>query len=671
MCSVFSSAQNINGNPVKNIDSLQKLITVTENPQEKIRLLNQVADEYLYTTPHKGISCSEEALKIAEKKSLQKEAADSYECLGKLYLAQQDFHKAMDAFNKSSSIYKKINKPGLYWNIRREIGQVYYEMGEFPKAMEFFFSALKYYEKNKDSDGIVNVLNNIGVLFHRQNNVPKSLQYYNDAISILMKKGDSTSSIFCRVQTNMGLSYAALKNYKKAEACYLRSLKANEKTGNLLFYTVNIGNLAGLYAALKDYKKAEKYFKEAIGKSKEMSNNRSVAVNYGDLGTLYLDMAENENKSSERNNLINKAIESLHTSLKILQQYHYLRYYQNYSQELSRAYELKGDFKNALQIYKEHTLYKDSVFNDENTRGIARREISYEFSKREDSIRLQSEKEIAVRDATLSANKKQKWLLFSGMFLLGIIGILLFYQSYVRKRNNEKLSELNRELNEANQIKARFFGILNHDLRSPVSNIIKFIRLQQNKEIQLDEQTRERLGKQTVSSAEKLLSSMEDLLLWSKGQMENFRPQFKETEVQDLFDDLKVFFDSYESPNIVYENSEKLFLTTDENYLKTIMRNLTFNALKVLENKENPELKWSAYQNAGNKIVSITDNGGGGTAEQFRALYDDKYSIGIQSGLGLHLVRDMVKAIGCSVKVDSQLEKGTVISLIFAEETQS
>src|SRR5690606_19437630 len=99
------------------------------------------------------------------------------------------------------------------------------------------------------------------------------------------------------------------------------------------------------------------------------------------------------------------------------------------------------------------------------------------------------------------------------------------------KKNNQKLTLFNKELREANQIKARFFSILNHDLRSPVSNIIKLIRLQQNTHVELDDVTKKRLQTQTVASAENLLSSMEDLLLWSKGQMENFKPQFKKTEI--------------------------------------------------------------------------------------------------------------------------------------------
>src|SRR5690625_4370589 len=131
-----------------------------------------------------------------------------------------------------------------------------------------------------------------------------------------------------------------------------------------------------------------------------------------------------------------------------------------------------------------------------------------------DSIRLENEKRIAVKDAVLSASKKQKDFLVVGLLLLLIIGGLLYYQNFLRKTTNEKLFRLNRQLKEADRIKMQFFGIINHDLRSPISNIIKLLHLQQNAPEILDEKTRKRLQSQTVSSAENLLSSMEDLLLW-------------------------------------------------------------------------------------------------------------------------------------------------------------
>jgi len=58
----------------------------------------------------------------------------------------------------------------------------------------------------------------------------------------------------------------------------------------------------------------------------------------------------------------------------------------------------------------------------------------------------------------------------------------------------------------------------------------------------LDEETKNRMQNKTIEGVENLLSSMEDILLWSKGQMENFKPQPKVVLIDALFDDTKKYF---------------------------------------------------------------------------------------------------------------------------------
>lgn len=182
----------------------------------------------------------------------------------------------------------------------------------------------------------------------------------------------------------------------------------------------------------------------------------------------------------------------------------------------------------------------------------------------------------------------------------------------------------------------------------------------------LDAETKTRIEKTTLTSAENLLTSMEDILLWSKGQMENFKPQPTKIEVSSLFDDTQKHFSSEQRVAISFQNLENLEIKTDENYLKTIIRNLTGNALKALSKTDNPMIIWNAYTAENNKLfLSISDNGPGGNEEYFKALYDENEIVGIKTGLGLHLIRDLAKAINCEIKIDSKLNVGTtfVISL--------
>src|SRR5690606_36615073 len=105
--------------------------------------------------------------------------------------------------------------------------------------------------------------------------------------------------------------------------------------------------------------------------------------------------------------------------------------------------------------------------------------------------------------------------------------------------------------------------------------------------------------------------------------------------------------DNIEKIHFRFENPQNISLNTDKNYLQTIAYNLTSNAIKVLKDIPQPAIIWKASQENNQIILSITDNGSGSDNEKFKALYDEKQTVGIKTGLGLHIIRDLAKAIQC------------------------
>ena len=376
-----------------------------------------------------------------------------------------------------------------------------------------------------------------------------------------------------------------------------------------------------------------------------------IATTYEFISDSYLQLAKIENKKENLNKakkyclMCNEISKKIGNKIRVINSYDIL----------CDIFSLEQNYKSALEAKNQYIIYRDSILNSDNKETIKNLE-----DKRTIEVK---EKELQINKLSLKAKEQQKWYYLSGILFLGILGGLLFYQSKNRKKTNEKLQLLNTELDQANKIKARFFGILNHDLRGPVSNLIDFLHIQKDSPDLLDEETKKRIENNTIKGTENLLSSMEDILLWSKGQMENFKPQPKNILVDQLFADNKKVFSGYNKIKFEYQNPDNISIFTDENYLKTIVRNLTSNAINVFSSTVNPTIIWKAWQENGISYLSITDNGPGGTEEQFRALYDDKEVIGIKSGLGLHLIRDLAKAINCEISVDSKQGIGTTFIL--------
>jgi len=498
---------------------------------------------------------------------------------------------------------------------------------------------------------------NISNIYLREKNFKLSLKYINDTYDIALKLNDKIGVAYCYYQ--LGLINRDQKKLEIAKDYFEKSLAIFIKE-NSRFQIAELTNFIG--EVTTDYKQKLNLFLKSKSVWDEIDPSYVSAINNSNqIAKIYIEVIKNDNLKKEsgiiktNTQLLSEAEKLVNESIENSKKSDVKQYLMDSYLLLSKIKHLKSEFLEAYNYSILHTEIKDSIFSQENKNKIAA---------------LESQKEIAIRDNEIQLNKltletkeKQKWLYIGGIFLLVIIGLLLFYQSRNRQKTNQKLQLLNSELDHANKIKTRFFSILNHDLRSPVANLIHFLHLQKDNPELMDEATKNRMQNKTISGAENLLSSMEDILLWSKGQMENFKPEPKKVTVNQLFEDNKKVFSGYQNITFDYQNPDAIELFTDENYLKTIIRNLTSNAINVFTTTQNPTIIWKAWQENGKSYLSISDNGPGASQEQFKALYDDKEVVGIKSGLGLHLIRDLAKAINCEILVDSKLGEGTNFTL--------
>lgn len=674
--------QNAGINPTKMIEFSSKASEIAKKIDYKIGIANALRFEgsgyYLQGNFIKAENYFLNALKINEMIKDQKGTMACLSNLGSVNNVQNKYAIALDYYQKAIRIGEAIKEEQTTGITYGNIGIIYSELKNFDLALRHFQLGLNIHKKINYDVGIATGLGNIGNIYFFQKNFDNALKYYQEALE--------------------------------------KNIEINNKPGISREY----GNIANVYTELKDFDKSFAYHQKALKINEELKNKKGIAVNYQGIGKYYLESAKYDDALNylKQANILAKSInvqdiqkesyDDMSTAFekkgKIDSAYFYYKKYiaikdnidnENNRKQISRL-EIQYEFDNKEQKYKsDQLLANEKLIQQQLLLKLNNSKLS-ESNKEKDLARLnflktQSElkaeqiekkaqkkqldivekdnllkqNQIKINQLEIQTKEKQKWFYISGIFLLVIIGSLLFHQSYNRKKNNQKLRQLNSQLEEANRIKTRFFGILNHDLRSPVANLIHFLHLQKENPEMLNQETKERLQNKTISGAENLLSSMEDILLWSKGQMENFKPQPKKITVEQLFEDNKKVFSGYQHITFEYHNPENIEIFTDENYLKTILRNLTSNSINVFSTTENPTIIWKAWQEKNKTYLSITDNGPGSEKEKFRALYDETEVVGIKSGLGLHLIRDLAKAINCEISVNSIQNEGTtfVISI--------
>jgi len=521
------------------------------------------------------------------------------------------------------------------------IGIIYEQMGDRENATLYSMRLIEFQEKHKLEPLKTNPYDQIGKNLKFSKKYEEALVYFRKALSIETRYKNYTGMAIG--ENNIGNLYDDLQKPQEAIKHFETGLRYAEKANYQLLQTDLLINLGRMYQQLKMFEKAQGCFEKSELICMQLEVTKPLKTLYQSMGDLYF--YQKQYPKAEQYYLKSLAI------AKTIEEPEYLY---SINQALADLKEQTGNYRAAFDYKVQAEVYKDSTFKLETAQHTENLLRKYEAKEKAQEIATLSAQN-TIKNLQIENAHKQRWYFVFGLLSLGIIGSLLFYQSRSRQKVNQKLQLLNAELYQANKTKTRFFSILNHDLRSPVSNLIHFLHLQKENPELLDEASRKRMEHKTIVGAENLLSSMEDILLWSKGQMQNFEPKAKRITISTLFEDIQNHFSSEEKASITFENPQNIELFTDENYLKTIIRNLTGNAIKALEKTDQPTIIWKAWQDNQQTWLSITDNGSGATQEQFKALYDDSEVVGIQTGLGLHLIRDLAKAIGCEIAVDTKI----------------
>ncbi len=167
------------------------------------------------------------------------------------------------------------------------------------------------------------------------------------------------------------------------------------------------------------------------------------------------------------------------------------------------------------------------------------------------------------------------------VLLLGIGGILFFY-----RRTNKYLQIVehkNEELNRANAEKDKFFSIIAHDLRSPISGFLGLTRVMSQDITDMNKENILQFSTSLNESAENLYDLLENLLSWSMLErgVVDYDPEnlaLKEV-VNSCYYTLKSpFMNKKQSVQISIPEDFAVF--ADRKMLETIIRNLLSNASK-------------------------------------------------------------------------------------------
>jgi signal transduction histidine kinase/tetratricopeptide (TPR) repeat protein len=613
--------------------------------------------------------------------------------MAKLQLKTDSLYSPKLCMENAKLILNKINWD--FGNAKYNTELVYNNIlkGNFDTAKVLLEKNIAYCKTKKYNNLLTDNYLYYGTYFLMQEKIDQASEYYVKAYDL--SKSLQLKEQMCYSSSNLATMYLMQENFTK----YLKYSDENLKMALSIKDTVqiadNYGTLgAGYFAMKKDTLQAIKYILKSLELYKKTNNLNGIAVRYKNLSTLeknalqklnyllevekiyqqngdntmrsinnkekigfaYFAIANNNEDlkkiSKSRTEVLSIASKYISSAIDFYKSRNLTMLYANLQLTYSEFQAQNNDYKSAYLNLKNATKLNDSIFSQESKNKLAALESKQTIDKKNT--------EIALNKAKVKAKSLQNIFLIIGLILASLLGLLIFKQSINRKETNRKLSILNNQLLEANNVKARFFAILSHDLRAPIAQIISFINIQKLQPDIFDEKSLQLHQLKISQNAEILLQNMEQMLLWSKSQMEIFKPNYTNVEINELFDYIKKFFNA-ESEEILFyfENNENIKLKTDENYLKTMMQNITANAVKSLKNQANAQIKWQCVKSNQNIKLIASDNGKGLSKTQLLQFNNANFENSNNfSGLGMHIVHDFAIKLNYTIRFENIIPSG-------------
>jgi signal transduction histidine kinase len=503
-------------------------------------------------------------------------------------------------------------------SINLYFGNNYEALNKIDSSIYYYGEALKYYEGTKDSASMAFIYNHLG---SAEINFTKR---YDKAIDYFKRQVLLQKDIF-DCYNNIGIAYRLMNKYDSALA-YFNKVAVNHSVYNTsrdraLLFT------ADTYSMLHNYSQALHFYDQSIDALLLKQDSAYVFLSYMNKG----DCLAKLHRFSESMLSLKKAQRYLNPSVS---NYDVRVLYHN----LSDVYNNTGDYKNAFFYKNLEGIIKDSISSAGIQQAAAEANAKFEVRRSQDSL-LISRQSLALSENQSRERQRNFVIVFIISIAISLLAFFSFRNAGMRKKANRKLSALAGELEEANQTKARLFSIISHDLRSPISSLYAFLKLKEIKG--------EGAGSDQVTQ---LLDTMEDLLIWSKSQMDKFTLQPVVLIVHDLYEELiRLYHDVAGERQIILlnESPPQIKICADENLLKTILRNIISNAISYASPQSTVVL--NTLVTGKGVICSIVNETDKLMYEQLEIKLLNASLDSGSNGLGLFLTKEFVKKLRATI----------------------
>lgn len=534
--------------------------------------------------------------------------------------------------------------------------------GRITDALRDYQRAHDVFRKAGEARSRALVLQDIGGIYMDAGDYGRTLHYYEQSAEAF----DGDPALTLSHQNNRAEVLRKQKRFAEAASAYQAALILAKKLNSPMLQVRILTNLARSQAEAGDFRSAAAAVEQAtvLARHGDAAGWRPFVVG------VAARVAAARGDADRAAALLHRTFQGVDLETTDLQ-------FREDHQTAAAVYERLGEIKLALAHAKAFQRLESEAHRLTASNASQLMAARFDFTNQTLQISKLKQDQLA-RDVEIERqNSRFRNWLFAGIFVAGafIFGVLLFaYNAARRSRDavsaaNASLTGVNAELEKALEAKTEFLAATSHEIRTPLNGILGMTQVLLADQ-GVDGRVRERI--QVVHGAgETMKALVDDILDVAKMESGELTVEREPTELGRILDDaatlwsgqaeakgLELILDAAGCPGRIMSDGSRL---------RQIVFNLMSNALKfTLEGCVTLFAGVEAGDGGETLLIRVTDTGIGIPADKQADIFEafKQVDSGVTrqfggTGLGLAICRQLARALGGDVRVDSAPGEGS------------
>jgi tetratricopeptide (TPR) repeat protein len=400
------------------LDSLKHVEKNTRNDSLRLDALRKLAIAYSDSTYEKSFFYWKQALAVATKHKNRPQMAHIHHQIGYVLFNQGEFKSALLEYNNALAVHQFLGDKSGIGQLYNDIGLIYKNWAQYEEAIDNFLNALREFDIISDDQGIGMVANNIGQIYFYRGEYANAIKYFDRYLEINQK--NNRLRAVAGASNNIAAAYMELKSYDLALNHFKLALSIYDSLGIQVGVGILSDNIGMLYANMGNYVQSLKYHYDAQRIFNVIQSQTRLSHTFKNIGFTFYKLGDYE-----------KSIDNLVKALSIAKKYNQREVEKEILFNLSNVYEANNQLSEALSCYKNLTLLKDSLLNEETAENISALEMRYESEKKD--------RELSFLQSKIEHQYQFRVIIISAILLALLIVVLLTIENYRKKTIIQKL----------------------------------------------------------------------------------------------------------------------------------------------------------------------------------------------------------------------------------------